>query len=247
MITIFTDGSSRGNPGKGGWGALIVIGDSEFRINDGSTKVVEIGGREDNTTNNRMELTAIKEALTYVETRKIPSDIKLHTDSTYAMNGLIGWMYSWEKNGWKTKTNDEVLNQDIWKELLGLMFRLKQTRTVDIVKVEGHAGVVANERVDEIATKYADGEQVLLFVGGLDAYIRLVGADIFSLVATQIKVKSKSSSAKAYSYVSLVDGKIHLDKTWADCEKRVKGRKGVKYKKSISADDEKKIISEFEK
>jgi ribonuclease HI len=246
MITIFTDGSSRGNPGKGGWGALIVIGDSEFRINDGSTKVVEIGGREDNTTNNRMELTAIKEALTYVETRKIPSDIKLHTDSTYAMNGLIGWMYSWEKNGWKTKTNDEVLNQDIWKELLGLMFRLKQTRTVDIVKVEGHAGVVANERVDEIATKYADGEQVLLFVGGLDAYIRLVGADIFSLVATQIKVKSKSSSAKAYSYVSLVNGKIHLDKTWADCEKRVKGRKGVKYKKSISADDEKKIISEFE-
>ena len=238
-IIAFTDGSSRGNPGPGGYGAVIIMKSKE--------KVIERGGREDHTTNNRMELTAIKEALTYVETRKIPSDIKLHTDSTYAMNGLIGWMYSWEKNGWKTKTNDEVLNQDIWKELLGLMFRLKQTRTVDIVKVEGHAGVVANERVDEIATKYADGEQVLLFVGGLDAYIRLVGADIFSLVATQIKVKSKSSSAKAYSYVSLVDGKIHLDKTWADCEKRVKGRKGVKYKKSISAEDEEKIISEFEK
>jgi len=232
MITIFTDGSSRGNPGKGGWGALLII----------DQKVVELGGREEKTTNNRMELTAIKEVLMYVEVRKAEGDIELHTDSTYALNGLIGWMYAWEKNGWKTKTNDEVLNQDIWRELLGLMFRLKQTRRVDIVKVEGHAGVVANERVDGIATAFADNERVLLFTGSLDAYKKLIGADIFSLVPTAPKTKSKSSSAKAYSYVSLVDGKIHTDKTWAECEKRVKGKKGVKYKKVFTKDQEEELV-----
>ena len=93
MITIYTDGSSRGNPGPGGFGASLLIG------NKGDQKVVELGGREEHTTNNRMELSAIREALLYIEERKLEGDIELYTDSSYAMNGLLGWMYGWEKNG----------------------------------------------------------------------------------------------------------------------------------------------------
>lgn len=251
-IQVYTDGSSRGNPGPGGWGALIAY-NLKLEVDSGNatTKILEIGGREVHTTNNRMELMAIRESLSLIEARKLEGDVRLFTDSAYAMNGLLGWMYGWEKNGWKTKTGDEVLNQDLWRDLLGLVFRMKQGRAFDIEKVKGHSGHALNERVDAIATAYADGERVLLFSGGKEQYEKLQG---FSLEARgksedskEETTKKSSSSKKAYSYVSCVDGEIHADPTWALCEKRVKGKKGAKYKKVFSKEEETMVAQSFQK
>ena len=252
MITIYTDGSSRGNPGPGGWGAVLVV--------DENRAVVELGGREQHTTNNRMELTAIRESLLYIEERNIEGDIELYTDSSYAMNGLLSWMYGWQKNGWKTGSGDPVLNQDIWEALLGLMFRLKQSRDVDIKKVKGHAGDVLNERCDTLATAFADGERVLLFKGEYENYTKLFGLESKEIQVTSLKpplrqgpagqaqVKTKSTKGKkAYSYVSLVTGKIHTDKTWDACEKRVHGKAGAQYKNVFSPDEEKGLVSDYKK
>lgn len=162
-ILIYTDGSSRGNPGRGGWGTLIVC--------DG--KVWELGGREDETTNNRMELKAFIEALIFVEKRKLEGEIIFHIDSAYVIGGATAWMYGWEKNGWKTANKDDVLNQDLWKEILPYVFRLKQKHEIKFEKVKGHSGHSGNERADTIATNFADDTRPILFTGALDAYEKL--------------------------------------------------------------------------
>lgn len=244
MIVVYTDGSSLGNPGPGGWGALLV---TNYKIplkkeEKANCKVVELGGKEANTTNNRMELTAIKESLRYALERKLEGDISIYTDSSYARDGLDGWMYGWEKNGWKTKTGEDVLNQDLWKDLASLIFQLKKSRTVEFIKVSGHHGVVANEHVDNIATSFSKGEQVLLFSGSLLHYEEMIGKDLSLSTETSGQKKKSTSGKIAYSYVSLVDGEVFTDQTWLECEKRVKGKKGAKYKKVFSKEEEESEI-----
>ncbi len=238
-ITVFTDGSSRGNPGRGGWGAVVISGE----------KVSELGGREDHATNNRMEMTAVLESLKHIESRKLIGTISVHTDSAYVLQGVTAWMHGWARNGWKTKTGDAVLNQDIWKEISDILFRLKQKHTVDFVKVSGHSGHVGNERVDTIATACADGEPIPLYSGSFAEYEKLLGGSVHSTdVSKSTGVKKKPSSSKntpAYSYVSLVDGVIHRDKTWILCEKKVKGVKGARFKKVFSKSEEDALIKEW--
>lgn len=249
-ITVFTDGSSRGNPGPGGWGAVVI---------DQNSKVYEIGGREDHTTNNRMEIAAALGALRHIEERKIGNDpagkigteIEVNTDSAYLLQGITMWVFGWEKNGWKTKTGDDVLNQDLWKELYAVTYRLKRKQPIVWNKVGGHIGLLGNERADLIATNAADKAQQLLYVGPLTSYEELIGGDVFSgttdeKVATKKKKKSSSSkTSPPYSYVSLVNGAIHITKTWAECERRVKGKKGAKFKKVFSKDEESSLIKEW--
>lgn len=151
--TIFTDGSSRGNPGSGGWAAIIVNGQ----------RVLELGGDKKRTTNNRMELEAAIEAL---EKTSEESEITLHTDSSYLINGITKWIKGWKRNGWKTKAKEEVLNKDLWMKLNGLASK----RNIEWLHVSGHAGITGNERCDEIATAFADNESVELFDGSLDKY-----------------------------------------------------------------------------
>ncbi len=262
-ITVFTDGSSRGNPGPGGWGALII-----YPVNDEAntkhqipnTKVTELGGREEHTTNNRMELMAAQQALSFIETRKIEgrpnssngerSRIEIYTDSAYLLQGVIGWMYGWEKNGWKTKTGEDVLNQDIWKEIAALVFRLKLKHEIDWVKVEGHSGLRGNERVDEICTNAADQKQQILFVGSLDSYEKYIGGGVFDADPELKNLKPKTKHQKpgsAYSYVSMIGGLIQTHKTWPECEARVKGKKGAKYQKVFSKEEENNLIGEWTK
>ena len=236
-IVVFTDGSSRGNPGRGGWGALIIAGD----------KVIEIGGREDHTTNNRMEMSAALQALLTIESRKVEGPVEVHTDSAYLLQGVTGWMYGWEKNGWKTKTGDAVLNQDIWKELGAVMARMKGKRSVEFIKVSGHSGLRGNERVDEIATMAADKEHVLFFTGSLEQYEKMLGGSVFSGGGEKKKTagkKSSKSTKPAYSYVSVIDGTVETHKTWAECEKRVKG-KAAKFKKVFSKEEESALKKEW--
>lgn len=222
MIIIFTDGSSRGNPGPGGWGAIV--------LNDET--VIELGGREDGTTNNRMELMAVISALESVSNEV---EITIYTDSAYVLNGATRWVKGWEKNNWKTSTKDDVLNKDLWERLVDA----KQHKVIDWQLIKGHAGTPANERCDVIATSFADSNPVVLYNGSRERYG--VNVSIAPKGSTTSKSKSKS---KAYSYVSMVDGEIKVHKTWEECKARVHGV-NAKYKKAVSPEDEENIIKEF--
>lgn len=238
-IIIFTDGSSRGNPGPGGWGAVIL---------NKEKKITEIGGREDHTTNNRMELSAALESLRFIEERKLEGDIEVHTDSNYVLKGITGWVYGWEKNGWKTGAGEPVLNQDLWKELGAVQYRMKRMRNVEWIKVGGHAGIAGNERADVIATEFADNTPPLLFIGSLADYEKILGASFLEPGFPSEVLKSskkKKNSAPGYSYVSLIKGKIAVDKTWAECEDRVKGESGAKYRKAMNKEEEQAIVKEW--
>lgn len=226
-ITIYTDGSSRGNPGPGGWGAII-------RTDD---EVRELGGREDHTTNNRMELSAAIGALTYVSQNNLKGSIVLQSDSKYVISGITSWVKGWQRNGWITAGKKEVENRDLWEVLDSVSKNL----SIEWKYVQGHAGHPGNERCDEIATGFADRATIDLYKGPRTNYT--IDLDAVP-TATAVK-KKKSSSAKAYSYLSLVDGEFETHTTWAECESRVKGKKGAKFKKAISKEDEENIRREW--
>ncbi|MFA6095050.1 MAG: ribonuclease HI [Candidatus Paceibacterota bacterium] len=230
-ISIFTDGSSRGNPGPGGWGSVIVSSDA----------VVELGGGEKHTTNNRMELQAAISALESVQGRK--EKIIVHTDSSYVVNGITKWVFGWEKKGWMTMSKEQVQNRDLWEKLL----EFSQSLSVEWKLVPGHSAVAGNERCDEIATGFADGAGVKLFNGPRADYsIKNILDTSFSAEQKDSRSKSRSrSNAKAYSYVSMVGGEIKTHATWIECESRVRGKSGVRYKKALSSAEEQQIISEF--
>lgn len=135
-VTIFTDGACSGNPGPGGWGALLMYGEHEK----------ELCGGEDETTNNRMELQAAIEALNAL---KRPCEIDLYTDSQYVKGGITGWIHGWKKNGWKTAAKKPVKNAELWQDLDEALKR----HTVQWHWVKGHAGHEGNERADELARR----------------------------------------------------------------------------------------------
>ena len=139
-VEIYTDGACRGNPGPGGWGAVLVY----------QGKEKELSGGQRDTTNNRMELTAAIEAL---KALKEPCSITLTSDSKYLVDGIQkGWAASWKKKGWKKSDNSPALNPDLWDELLTLVDR----HEIQWVWVKGHVGHPYNERCDALATAFAD-------------------------------------------------------------------------------------------
>ena len=133
-VDIWTDGACSGNPGPGGWGAVLRYGDTER----------ELSGAEAATTNNRMELMA---AINALETLKRPSRVKLHTDSKYVMDGVTKWIHGWKKNGWKTADKKPVKNEDLWRRLDAA----RDKHDVTWKWVKGHADDVMNNRADELA------------------------------------------------------------------------------------------------
>jgi len=136
IINIWTDGACSGNPGPGGWGVLIKY--------DSSTK--EISGSEKNTTNNRMEMIAVIEALKYIDTK---SKINLYTDSKYVKEGITNWIISWKKNNWKNSKKNDVKNKDLWVEL----DILSQKHNISWNWVKGHSGNIENDIADKLATE----------------------------------------------------------------------------------------------
>lgn len=137
QIEIYTDGACSGNPGPGGWGAVLVYNGKEKQLS----------GSEKNTTNNRMELTAVIMALNALNQ---PCEVKLTTDSKYVCDAINkGWVYSWRKSGWKKSDKKPALNVDLWKELLSLLEKHK----VEFIWVKGHNGHKYNEICDALAVK----------------------------------------------------------------------------------------------
>lgn len=136
VIEIYTDGACKGNPGPGGWGAFLKSGSHEKKM----------CGGEAETTNNRMELMAAIQAL---EAIKKPSEVKLHTDSTYVKNGIQSWVQKWKSNGWKTSARKDVKNVDLWQRLDEAV----QRHHIEWIWVKGHSGVPGNELADELANQ----------------------------------------------------------------------------------------------
>lgn len=229
-ILIFTDGSSRGNPGPGGWGAVIVAGNAAVG------HVTERGGGEASTTNNRMELTAAAEALDAVPRGAV---VRVYTDSSYLIHGITRWVAGWQRNGWKTSSQGDVLNKDLWVRLADAV----AGRRIEWKHIAGHVGVRGNERCDEIATGFADGVDVELYDGPISGYSL---PEIFDVSAQEILLdKKRTKNGKAYSYVSCIGGSVMVHSTWAECEKRVKGVAGARFKKARDASDEEAIKREF--
>jgi ribonuclease HI len=139
VIEIYTDGACRGNPGPGGWAALLLMGAHER----------EISGAEAHTTNNRMELTAVIRAL---EALKRPVHARIYTDSQYVRNGITRWLSAWQARGWRTADRKRVKNQDLWQRLA----ELAGAHQLEWHWVPGHAGVPGNERVDRLANAAID-------------------------------------------------------------------------------------------
>ncbi|MCA9359875.1 ribonuclease HI [Candidatus Kaiserbacteria bacterium] len=229
-IKIFTDGAAKGNPGPGGYGAVLLLGN----------KVVEIGEGKDLTTNNEMELKAVVEAL-----KKIPEksdSVEIYTDSKYVVEGATGWIFGWMKNGWKTKAGGDVLHKEIWQELIDLLKKVK----VDWHKIPGHSGLIGNERADTIASDLGEKKEVVLYSGPREGYkFEIENVEYDKEKASERSEARKRQALKAYSYVSKVDGVIKTHSTWKECEDRVKGQKGVRFKKATSAEEEKEIIEDF--
>jgi ribonuclease HI len=139
LVEIYTDGACRGNPGPGGWAALLLLGGHER----------ELSGAEAQTTNNRMELTAAIRAL---EALKRPVQARIYTDSKYVMQGICEWVPNWKARGWRTADKKPVKNQDLWERL----DELARTHELEWKWVKGHSGNVGNERVDALANRAID-------------------------------------------------------------------------------------------
>jgi ribonuclease HI len=138
-VELFTDGACKGNPGPGGWGAILRAGTTEK----------ELSGGEAATTNNRMELTAVIRGL---EALTRPCHVTVHTDSRYVMDGLTKWVKSWQKNGWKTADRKPVKNAELWQALIAACARHR----IEWKWVKGHAGHPENERADRLASAAAE-------------------------------------------------------------------------------------------
>ena len=135
-VDVYTDGACKGNPGQGGWGVWLKWGDHEK----------ELFGGEPETTNNRMELTAVIEALTSLKRR---CRVRLHTDSQYVHSGISTWIHDWKKRGWRTADRKPVKNVDLWQKLDEVV----QKHDVKWIWVRGHHGNPGNERADELANR----------------------------------------------------------------------------------------------
>jgi ribonuclease HI len=257
QIVAFTDGAASGNPGPGGWAAVVVTPQG---------RVTELGGGAAHTTNNKMELTGAIKALEQVG--RDPEPVRIYTDSSYVIKGITQWVWNWQRRGWKTAEGSDVLNRDLWEQLLSLVNARGRNR-VEWHWVRGHDGTPGNERVDEIAVAFSRSRSEQLYDGPLSGYglpilelpdtttlpertsagrrstaptSSLFGTDAGEPAAAPPARSRPAGKAAAYSYLSLVDGALERHTTWADCERRVKGRAGARFKKAMSAADEADIL-----
>ena len=235
-IVVFTDGAAKGNPGPGGWGAIIVTPDGHVR---------ELGGGAAHTTNNQMELTAPIEALTHLQ--RTPGAVAIYTDSTYVIRGIREWIWAWRKRNWKTA--DGKLWFATVKGVAMVEPNTMRVATAPPVMIEGV--FVDRRRLDRNAPEQtlAPGTRTLedLYNGPLIRY-PLPILDVPDDTSVPRRPPGSSSSGKKappYAYLSVVDGKPMRHATWAECERRVKGRSGARFKKAMTEADEATILREW--
>ena len=217
----YTDGGCVGNPGPGGWGVHVEYPDG---------RVIELGGAELQTTNNRMELRAAIEAARAVAGWPAATII---ADSQYVLKGITAWVAGWKRKGWKTATGQPVLNQELWEELDAVA-----TDRLTWEWAKGHSGVPGNERCDEIASWFATR------VRALDGRRRVVRRPPASgLASPNGQAPARRAAPPGTSYISLVDGIPARHVTWPECDQRVRGVKGARFKKVRSPAEEQEVFA----
>jgi ribonuclease HI len=229
-IIIFADGACLGNPGPGAAGSIVA-----------DTKhVVEVGHFEGSTTNNRMEIMAVIQALDVLEKSNFKAEeVIFYCDSKYVLNGIQSWVKGWKRGGWKTIAGEDVKNKDLWMRLHDLVEKASSDFKILWEYVPGHSGIPGNERCDEIATTLASGCEIFLYNGSRSEY----PVDLENLNPSKSKKSSKPvKTTPSTYYVSLLGGSVYRDKTWKECEARVKGSRGAKYKKVNSTDEELAVL-----
>lgn len=228
MIFLFADGACSGNPGPGGWACIAVLGDG---------RVKEFGGREAATTNNRMELGGVIAGLRAVSGS--PETVVVHSDSTYVLGGITSWIKGWKRRGWKTAAGEPVKNEDLWRELDALV-DARGRGGVEWRWVKGHSGHDANERCDAIAVAFSRGRVIELYEGPLLSYPHgsLAPSEAKPLPQARSAPGGAAAASGPASYLSYLEGKLERHATWKECESRVKGRPGARFKKVKSADEE---------
>ena len=230
---IFCDGACSGNPGPGGWGTVVV------KPAGSGMHVRELGGSAAETTNNQMELLAAIRGLEYVA--ELPGDILLYTDSVYVIRGITQWIWGWRQRGWKTAEGAPVANQDYWQKLSGVVGRRERTSKIHWSFVKGHSGIPGNERCDEIAVAHSKGLRPALYDGPLTGY-GIAILDVPENTNLPEPKPKQEKKAAAHSYLSVVDGVPRRHATWSECEARVKGRSGAKFKKAMTEAEEAVIL-----
>ena len=228
---IFSDGACSGNPGPGDWGAIIVRPTGE---------VQELGGGAAATTNNQMEMMGTIAALEAL--RDAPEKVLVFTDSTYVIRGITQWVWGWRQRGWLTAEGNPVANRELWERLVRIVAQRPKHATLDWRYVRGHTGVAGNERCDEIAVAFSKRQRVTLFQGLILQY-QIPIHDLPDAAGALPEPRPKQQKAAAYSYLSVVDGVPQRHRTWAECERRVKGRSGARFKKATSEADERSILA----
>jgi ribonuclease HI len=233
---IFTDGACSGNPGPGGW-AAVVIGDGRLK---------ELGGRDPGTTNNRMELIAAIESLKNVP-RSVP--VKLVSDSSYLIKGITEWLRGWKFRGWKKADGEPVLNSDLWRTLDDLVFP-----GIEWIHVAGHAGHYLNERCDKIAVAFSHGEKLRL--RDIDLMQAEDLNDIRQAIAVSLKnadarEKTRTAARKPGSaphgpkaqktYLFIYENQVYRFRNWPDCKAFSNGRPGYP-KACISRPEEEEYV-----
>ena len=227
-FVIYTDGACSGNPGPGGWGAILVATEGRVR---------ELGGGAALTTNNRMELTGAIEALRAIEGR--PGTVALYTDSTYVISGISSWIQGWKRRGWVRKEGGPVANRDLWETLDLLAARAG----LSWHHVRGHSGDPGNERCDSIAVAFSKQAPPDLFDGSLAGYDVELGSPKTEPVRERSGGGARASAPKGPAvYLSCLDGRLERHPTWAECEARVKGRRGARFKKVTSSAEEAAVL-----
>jgi ribonuclease HI len=238
-IVIYTDGACSGNPGPGGWAAIVIFPDgiiAKESVVPGFDEVVELGGSEYSTTNNRMEMLAAVRALKFIEDSHVHTDI--YTDSVYVIRGITQWAFGWKRKGWKTAEGKDVLNKDLWQSLMHLVGTRKHKVAWHYCR--GHQGTPGNERCDELSVLASKGHHLDLYRGPLSGYNFAVMPPPEHQPLPEMK--SKVEKPKAFSYLSDVSGVVMRHQDWTSCEQRVKGRSGAKFKKALNLDDEAHIL-----
>jgi len=222
IIVAFTDGACSGNPGPGGWGAIVA---------DLNADVVELGGGELATTNNRMEIMAALAAVEKILSMRLANDavVKICADSKYTIDGITKWISGWKRRDWRNLEGDEVKNRDLWERLDRVFLALSKKVRCEWIYVPAHSGVEANERCDTIAVAFSKNEPLNLYKGETSNY------------KVDLSIPEKGEKKDPY-YLSYINGKIYRDLTWPACQARVQGARGAKYKKCRSSREEQELF-----
>ena len=234
MLVLFSDGACSGNPGPGGWACILVTPEGRVR---------ELAGRDDATTNNRMEMTGVIAGLRAA--RGLPGRAVIHTDSSYVLGGIMQWISGWKRHGWTTAAGEPVKNEDLWRELDALV-AARGRGGVEWRWVKGHSGHDANERCDELAVALCRKRPHTLYRGPLLSYPygSLAPCDRRPL-PERIQAKKSAELSGPATYLSLLEGRLEKHATWKECEARVKGRSDARFKKVRSPQEEKSVLEEW--